>query len=286
MITKPSGVRSQILAPLLVAALLDNLDHKELTHDLDEKVIDLSGKVILLTGSSQGIGATTALTLAQAGAAVILHYGQSQAQAEAIAQQTGGYLVQADLSQPGAAQLLWQRALDWQGRIDVLVNNAAIMPAASVTDPWEDWTTAWQSTLQVNLVAVADLCRLAICHFQTRQGGTIINIASRAAFRGDGAEYMHYAASKGGMIGLTRSIARGFASDQILAYAVAPGFVMTERTAAVMQERGADYVTRDIPMGQPVPTQEVANIVAFLASGLAPHATGSTIDINGASYLH
>jgi 3-oxoacyl-[acyl-carrier protein] reductase len=250
-----------------------------------ERVIDLNGKVVLITGSSQGIGATTAITLAQAGATVILHYSQSRDRIEAIAQQIGGYPVQADLSQPRSAQALWETALTWQGRIDVIVNNAAIMPVAGIETNWDDWTNAWQSTLQVNLVAVADLCRLAISHFKTRQGGTIINIASRAAFRGDGPEYMHYAASKGGMIALTRSIARGFAADQILAYAVAPGFVMTERIAAVMQERGTDYVTRDIPMGQPVPPQEVANIVAFLASGLAPHATGSTIDINGASYL-
>ncbi|MBW4464744.1 MAG: SDR family oxidoreductase [Pegethrix bostrychoides GSE-TBD4-15B] len=248
-------------------------------------MIDLSEKVVLVTGSSQGIGAAIALTLAQAGARVILHYGQSQDKAAEIAQQTNGYLVQADLSQPGAAQILWQKAQAWQGNIDVIVNNAAIMPAAGVEDEWEVWTATWQTTLQVNLVAVADLCRCAISHFQSRQGGTIINIASRAAFRGDGPEYMHYAASKGGVISLTRSIARSFASDQILAYAVAPGFVLTERTAAVMQEKGADSVTSDIPMGQPVPPQEVANIVAFLASGLAPHATGSTFDINGASYL-
>ena len=249
-------------------------------------MIDLNGKVVLVTGSSQGIGATTAITLAQAGAAVVLHYGQSRDSAAAIAQQIGGHLVQADLSQPRAAQQLWQTALEWQGKIDVIVNNAAIMPVAGLEDEWDTWATAWQSTLQVNLIAVADLCRLAIGHFQTRQGGTIINIASRAAFRGDGPEYLPYAASKGGVISLTRSIARGFAKDQILAYAVAPGFVLTDRTAAVMQERGADYVTRDIPMGQPVPLQEVANVVTFLASGLAPHATGSTIDINGASYFH
>jgi len=248
-------------------------------------MIDLTGKVVLVTGSSQGIGATTAVTLAEAGAAVVLHYCHSRDRVEAIAQQIGGYPVQADLSQPGAAQPLWEAALEWHGKIDVIVNNAAIMPAAGVEAAWDDWTEAWQQTLQVNLLAVADLCRLAIGHFQSRQGGTIINIASRAAFRGDGPEYMHYAASKGGVIALTRSIARGFASDQILAYAVAPGFVMTERTAAVIQNRGSDYVNRDIPMGQPVPLQEVANVVAFLASGLASHATGSTIDINGASYL-
>jgi 3-oxoacyl-[acyl-carrier protein] reductase len=259
--------------------------------------IDLAGKVVLVTGASQGIGATTALTLAQAGADIVLHYGSNRSKAETLAEQIAAQsstapsgtdrclLVQTDLRSPQAARSLWQTAVDWRGQIDVLVNNAAIMPAAGITDGWTTWTEAWQSTLQVNLIATADLCRLAISHFQARNGGIIINIASRAAFRGDGPEYMHYAASKGGLVALTRSIARGFAPDNILAYAVAPGFVRTERIEQVMQARGADYVTRDIPLGQPAPPQDVANVIAFLAAGLAPHATGSTLDINGASYV-
>lgn len=252
-------------------------------------MIDLTGKVILVTGGSRGIGAATVETLSQAGAAVILHYASGQAEAQAIATRLGPkgcHLVQTDLATPGAAKDLWQQAIAWQGRIDVLVNNAATMPAASVEDPLDQWSQAWQTTLQVNLIAMADLCRAAIQSFRTQSGGIIINLASRAAFRGDGPEYMHYAASKGGVIALTRSIARGFASEGILAYAIAPGFVHTERIEAVMQERGAAYVTRDIPMGQPAPPQDVAHMIAFLASGLAPHATGSTIDINGASYFH
>lgn len=252
-------------------------------------MINLSGKVVLVTGGSRGIGATTALTLAQAGADVVLHYGHGKAEAEAIAQQIGSdrcHLVQADLTQLNAATLLWQQAVTWQGRIDILVNNAAVMTAASIDNEWDQWVAVWQTTLQVNLIAVADLCRVAIHHFRTRQQGTIINIASRAAFRGDGPEYLPYAASKGGIVALTRSIARGFAKENIYAFVVAPGFVHTKRIEQVMQERGADYVTRDIPMGKPASPQDVANVIAFLASGLAPHATGTTIDINGASYVH
>ena len=251
-------------------------------------MIDLTGKTILVTGSSRGIGATTAKTLSQAGAFVVLHYGQGDREAQEIAKDIGRdrcHLLSVNLSQPGAGRVLWQAAIAQVGTIDVLVNSAATMPAASVEDEWEVWSTAWQTTLQVNLIAVADLCREAICHFQTRQGGTIINIASRAAFRGDGVEFMQYAASKGGVIALTRSIARGFAKDGILAFAIAPGFVHTDRIAEVMQERGAEYVTRDIPMGAPAPPQDVANAIAFLASGLAPHMTGATLDINGASYV-
>lgn len=252
-------------------------------------MIDLSNKVILVTGASRGIGAITAQTLSQAGAEVVLHYGQGQAEVQAVAEQIGRdrcRIIQSDLSISQAAVSLWQEAIAWRGRIDVVVNNAATMPAAGVDDPMEHWEDAWTNTLQVNLIAVADVCREAVRFFRSRsQGGIIINLASRAAFRGDGPEFMHYAASKGGVIALTRSIARGFAADGVLAFAIAPGFVHTDRIEDVMQERGAEYVTRDIPLGAPAPPQDVANTIAFLASGLAPHMTGATLDINGASYV-
>jgi 3-oxoacyl-[acyl-carrier protein] reductase len=251
-------------------------------------MIDLTGKVILVTGGSSGIGAVTVRTLANAGAMVILHYFSRRDKAEEILGEMGCdriHLLQADLTQENAAVQLWNHGISWQGRIDILVNNAAIMLAAGVDDNLALWSSVWQKTLQVNLIAVADLCREAIHHFKSRNGGIIINIASRAAFRGDTPEYMHYAASKGGIISLTRSIARGFAKDNILAFAVAPGFVRTEMAEKFIQDYGEDFVTRDIPMGKIAPPEDVANVIAFLASGLAPHATGTTIDINGASYV-
>jgi NAD(P)-dependent dehydrogenase (short-subunit alcohol dehydrogenase family) len=249
-------------------------------------MIDLHDKVILVTGGSRGIGAATVLTLASSGAYVILHYSRAQASAQAIAQEIGGdrcYVVQADLAITNASHKLWQEAIAWRGRIDVLVNNAGIIQSAGIDD--EMWGSTWQTTLQVNLIAVADLCREAIRHFRDHTGGIIINVASRAAFRGDAPDYMHYAASKGGVIALTRSIARGFAADNILAFAVAPGFVNTEMANEFVQAYGEAVVTRDIPLGKIAPPQDVANVIAFLASGLAPHATGTTIDINGASYV-
>lgn len=252
-------------------------------------MIDLTGKVVLLTGASRGIGAVTAKTLHQAGASVILHYNQGQVDIEALAAELGHTrtsLLQADLSIPGTAKELWRNAIALHAHIDILINNAATMPAASIEADWESWSTAWQSTLQVNLLSVADLCREAIRHYQSQSGGILINLASRAAFRGDGPEFMPYAASKGGIISLTRTIARGFAQDGVLAYAIAPGFVRTDRIEEVMQERGAEYVTRDIPMGAPAEPQDIANLIAFLAAGLAPHATGATFDVNGASYFH
>jgi NAD(P)-dependent dehydrogenase (short-subunit alcohol dehydrogenase family) len=177
-------------------------------------MIDLTGKVILVTGGSKGIGAVTVRTLVNAGAEVILHYFRSQTEAEAVAASVARdrcYLLAADLMLENAASILWRDALKWRGHIDVIVNNAGIMQSAGIEDEFDIWSSAWQQTLQVNLVAVADLCREAIIYFKTRSGGTIINIASRAAFRGDDPNYLHYAASKGAIVALTRSIARGFA---------------------------------------------------------------------------
>ncbi|MEB3291287.1 MAG: SDR family oxidoreductase [Leptolyngbya sp.] len=257
-------------------------------------MIDLANQTILVTGGSRGIGQAIVETLHKAGASVVLHYGQGQAEAKAIAAALGAdgtpndrlYLVRADLSQPGAAQALWAKALTWRGAITTVVNNAATMPAAPIEGDGDTWADAWQQTLQVNLIAVADLCREAVLHFQTQGGGTVVNIASRAAFRGDGPEFTAYAASKGGVISLTRTLARGFAKDGVRVYAIAPGFVRTDRIEQVMAERGSEYVTRDIPMGAPADPQDIANLVAFLAAGLAPHATGATFDVNGASYFH
>jgi 3-oxoacyl-[acyl-carrier protein] reductase len=252
-------------------------------------LIELHGSTVLVTGASRGIGEAIARTLHGAGASVILHYSQGEAEARQIAADLGGertHLIQADLSKPGESRELWHQALAWRGSIQAVVNNAAKMPAAAITDEWDRWATAWQETLQVNLIAMADLCREAIAHFQAQGGGTLVNLASRAAFRGDGPEFMAYAASKGGVIGLTRTIAKGFAADGVRAYAIAPGFVRTDRIEQVMAERGAEYVTRDIPMGAPAEPQDIANLVAFLVAGLAPHATGATFDVNGASYFH
>lgn len=253
----------------------------------NKPMFDLTGKVILVTGGSRGIGAATCRVLANAGANVIVHYGHSAAEAQAAVQDIGeqrAFALGGDLSQPGIAQSLFRDAVAWKGQVDVLVNNAGIFPPASVDDPQAHWDDTWARTLQVNLIAAADLCREAILHFQGRGGGIIINVASRAAFRGDNPEAMHYAASKGGLISLTKSIARGYARQGILAYAIAPGWVSTDMAAEYIRNHAAD-IQRDIPMGDAAPPEDIAHTVAFLASGLAKHMTGATLDINGASYV-
>ncbi|MFI5248395.1 MAG: SDR family NAD(P)-dependent oxidoreductase [Gemmatimonadales bacterium] len=251
-------------------------------------MIDLTGRVILVTGGSRGIGAVIVRTLARAGAQVVLHYGRHRDAAEAVAAESPAgqcHLVHADLAVPGAVAQLWKESVAWQGHVDVVVNNAAVATSTRIEDPLEQWEAMWRETLQVNVMAVADVCREALLHFRSRGGGTIINIASRAAFRGDEPDYMHYAASKGAVVALTKSIARGFGREHVVAYGIAPGWVLTDMARPAIQARGLDALTRDIPLGSMARPEDVANVAAFLASGLAPHATGTTIDINGASYV-
>lgn len=251
-------------------------------------MIDLNQKVVLVTGGSRGIGAYIVRTLATAGAKVVLHYSSSVLAAQQIVADLGTdsvVAVRAPLDADGAAAQLWSAALAWRGHIDVLVNNAGVAIEASIDDPLDAWRAAWDTTWRVNVVALADLCREAILHFRSRGSGSIINVSSRAAFRGDDPHYMHYAASKGAVVALTKSIARGYAKDGVLAYGVAPGWVRTDMAEQSIQHVGMEALVRDIPMGAMAPPQDVANVVAFLAASLAPHATGTTIDINGASYV-
>ena len=191
-----------------------------------------------------------------------------------------------DLRDRAATQRLWSDALAVTGRIDVLVNNAGIYPPAPLDLSLDEWTGVWDLSLGVNLVAPAILCRLAIETYRHQEGGGIIvNLASRAAFRGEDPEFWHYAAAKAGVVAMTRTIARQYGRDGVTAFAVAPGYVDTPFNAPFAEKFGVAAAARDTGLGEVAQPQDVANVIAFLASGLARHATGTTIDINGASYV-
>ena len=229
---------------------------------------------ILLTGASRGIGAAAYELLRSAGHDVVGHSTHG-----------GEKLIAGDLADPHAPRRIWDEAVARLGRIDALVNNAGIYEGVAEDASDAVWQAAWQRTLTINLTSAADLSRLAIAHFKTNGGGRIVNVASRAAFRGDSSQHWHYAASKAGMIGMTRTIARGYAGDNILAFAVAPGFTVSEMTEEYLQGRGGAAILADIPLGRVTSTDEVAEAIRWLATEAPAASTGSVIDLNGASYV-
>jgi 3-oxoacyl-[acyl-carrier protein] reductase len=250
-------------------------------------MIDLSGRVVLITGAAGGIGSATARTIHRAGGTVIVH-DVAQGALTALTDSLGdrAHPLVVDLHDRAATQRLWTDALRATGRIDVLVNNAGIYPPAPLELALEDWAAVWDSSLAVNLVAPAILCREAIRTYADQPtGGIIINLASRAAFRGEDPEFWHYAAAKAGVVAMTRTIARQYGRQGVTAFAIAPGYVDTPFNAPFAEKFGVAAAARDTGLGEVAQPQDVANVIAFLASGLARHATGTTIDINGASYV-
>jgi len=246
----------------------------------------LSDKTVLVTGATKGIGCEIVKALHAEGANVIGHYGRDRQSAEQMLARFPErlQLIQSDLARADGADQLWQQALRLTDVIDVLVNNAGIYVATPLHDR-KAWDEGWQLNLQVNLKAPADLCRLAINHFASAGGGIIINMASRSSHRGDGPDHAAYGAAKGGLLALTKGIARGYGCQNVLAYALAPGWVRTAMAEEHIASVGEDKVTADLPLREVTPPSDVAAMITFLASGKCRHATGSTIDITGADYV-
>lgn len=228
---------------------------------------------ILLTGSSRGIGAAIATALDTQQTRVVGHGTASG--------------IACDFSEPGSARDLWAQALDqFGGKIDVLVNNAGVFEATPIDLDDDAWLAGWERTMRINLTASAELCRLAVKHWQDRgSGGRIVNIASRAAYRGDSPAHWHYAASKAGMVAMTKTIARGYAKEGILAFAICPGFTMTGMAEDYLESRGGDKLLADIPLGRVAMPAEIATMARFCALEAPASMTGAVLDANGASYV-
>lgn len=248
--------------------------------------IDLSNKTILVTGASRGIGKGIAEALGESGAKVAVHYNKNNASADDLAKKigNGSKAFQANLEEVSSCNQLFQDVINEFGHLDVLINNAGIFQMSPLEG--ENWAADWDKTIDVNLRATALLSRKAILHFQKKGGGVIINISSRAAFRGDNPEHLAYAASKAGMVALTKSIARGYGKDGITSFLIAPGWVKTDMNKETIEQFGEESITNDLALNSLTEPKDLAPLIILLASGLADHATGTSIDINAGSYTH
>ncbi|MBA3849400.1 MAG: 3-oxoacyl-ACP reductase [Opitutus sp.] len=244
--------------------------------------------VVLVTGASRGIGRAIALHLSRRGARVALHYGSNEAAAResfAALAGTGHALFRADVADPAACERLVRDVIAHYGRLDALVNNAGIAEDDSIkTASYADWQRVWRRTLDTNLVGPANLSYLAVQHFLGRGGGRIVNITSRAAYRGE-LTAQSYAASKAGLNITGQSLARALGADNILVFAVAPGWIDTEMAASALTGPGAKDVLAQHPLGRVGTADEIGATAAWLALEAPANLTGCVIDANGASYL-
>jgi 3-oxoacyl-[acyl-carrier protein] reductase len=232
---------------------------------------------VLVTGSSRGIGSAIAETLRARSARVIGHATYAW-DAETVA---------ADLAAPHAPQMLWDQALELAGgTIDAVINNAGVFAANPLDSSDIAWLDAWEDTLRINLTAAAQLSRYAIRHWLGRGApGRLVHIASRAGHRGDSPDHWHYAASKGGMLALHKTIARAYAANGILSFAIAPGFTDTGMAEDYLASRGGPALLADIPLGRVATPEEIAIMATFCALDAPPSMTGAVLDANGASYV-
>ncbi|THH40050.1 SDR family NAD(P)-dependent oxidoreductase [Neolewinella litorea] len=252
--------------------------------------VDFSHRTALVTGSSRGVGRATAALLAQAGARVCLHYHRSaDAAREVLASLPGdGHaILQADVSDPQAARKLVDGAVAELGHLDILVNNAGIFTPHPVDGSlsFEKWLSTFQQTLNTNLIGPAAAAYQAIQHMRGRGGGTIINIGSRGAYRGEPGQ-VGYGAAKAGLHSLSQSLAREVGGDNITVHAVAPGFIETAMARPHLQGEAGAAVRAQSPLNRVATVEEVARAVLYLASPDAAFTTGGVLDLNGASYLH
>ena len=232
---------------------------------------------ILVTGSSRGIGAAALAALAERGVNVIGHSTRGS---------LSGHIA-ADFSDPLAAQMLWDQALEVSGGdIVAVVNNAGLFEANRLDRSDIEWLDAWEDTLRINLTAAAQISRFAVRHWQAQgNGGRLVHVASRAAYRGDSPAHWHYAAAKGGMIAMHKTIARAYAADSILSFAITPGFTDTAMAGDYLESRGGFGLLADIPLGRVATPEEIARIITFCALDAPASMTGAVIDANGASFV-
>ena len=245
-------------------------------------------RAVLVTGGSRGIGRAVAQAFAAAGDRVAVHCGSDRQAAEqtlATLEGDGHAVLQADLADAGAVRDLVDGAAAALGGLDVLVNNAGVFTASPpLTSTYEQWQQVWTRTLAVNLLGAAHATFAAVPHLVSAGGGVVVNVSSRGAFRGE-PDNPAYGASKAGLNAFGQSMALALAPQGIAVSTVAPGFVETDMAREVLDGPGGDAVRAQSPFGRVARPEEVADAVLWLASPGARFASGTIVDVNGASYL-
>ncbi|MDD8017962.1 MAG: 3-oxoacyl-ACP reductase FabG [Bacteroidota bacterium] len=250
-------------------------------------MLSLINKVVIITGGSRGIGAASAVLFAKAGANVVFTYTKNEKAAKEIVLNVRNegrdcLAIKADISKPKNAVSVVKRTIDYFGRIDILVNNAGIWTYGLIGEMTEK---VWKETMAVNLDGLFYMTNAVVPYMKKQRSGKIINISSTAGQRGE-AEHSHYAASKGGVISFTKSIATELAPFSINVNSVAPGWVDTELNTSVFKnEKFKEIARKGIPLGRIPTSEDIAGPIVFLASDLARHITGEILNVNGGSVL-
>ena len=250
--------------------------------------IDLSDKKILLTGASDGIGKGVVDYLMKMGARVGVHYNTNKGSAEMLVSKylnTHSRAFKADLSNEDEVFRLYNEVKKEFGKIDVIILNAGVFLPHSTNETTKDWLAIWKKTMDINLNSVGLLTKLGLDHFKEKGEGTFVYIGSRAVFRGETEEYLAYAASKGGIVSLARSVARSFGKNNIKSFIVSPGFTRTQMAEDFITKYGEEKVMNEIALNELTTPEDLAPLIGLMCSGLMDHATGATIDVNAGSHI-
>lgn len=246
-----------------------------------------SKKNALVTGASRGIGRATAIELSKRGYTLAIHYGHNKTEAEhtlSMLEGSGHFICKADLSEAEEIDQLFNQLDQHFDELAVVVNNAGVAIKHPLEMPSADWLENFRRTIEINLHGAALICHHSLKRMMTAGSGTIVNVTSRGAYRGE-PNMPGYAASKAGLNSLTQSLAKAAGEHGISVVAVAPGFVETDMSRQLLNDAELESVKKQSPMNRIAQPEEVAKLIGFLCEPDSKHMSGAVVDINGASYF-